>query len=127
MVKCLHSCAVAALLLLVTTILALAQAIPPEQPTTTTIDRSRPARAQAPRPGDEGELIELEEVQIHGEIALPNVTITVSRQEPQFKRITLERTPAEGLNDLDLSGLRDGLPPAPRINDWKIIINRPRQ
>jgi hypothetical protein len=78
-------------------------------------------------PGGAGELIELEEVQIHGEIALPNVAITVARAEPQFREITLEHTPAEGLSDLDLSGLRDGTPPPDKIRNWKEMVKRPRR
>jgi hypothetical protein len=76
---------------------------------------------------DEGELIELEEVQIHGEIAQPNVAITVSRAEPLFREITLERTPSEAMSDIDLSGLREGMPGPEKINDWKELVNRPRR
>jgi hypothetical protein len=75
----------------------------------------------------EGELIELEDVQIKGEIAQPNVAITVARAEPQFREITLEHTPAEGLSDLDLSGLRDGTPPPEKIRNWKEMVKRPRR
>ncbi len=82
---------------------------------------------KSPANADEGELIELEEIQIHGEIAQPNVAITVSRAEPQFREIALERTPAEGMNDLDLSGLRTSIPPAARITDWNEMLQRPRQ
>ncbi len=76
---------------------------------------------------DEGELIELEEVQIHGEIAQPNVAITVARQEPMFREIALERTPAEGLTNVDLSGLSMQTPPIVRMRDWREILQRPRQ
>jgi len=77
---------------------------------------------------DEGELIELDDVQIHGEIAQPNVAITISRAEPQFRKITLEHVGSDGLTDLDLSGLRGGsVLPAQRIKNWKEILNRPRQ
>jgi len=77
---------------------------------------------------EEGELIELDDVQIHGEIAQPNVAITISRAEPQFRQITLEHVESAGLPDLDLSGLRGGVvPPAQRIRNWKEILNRPRQ
>ena len=76
---------------------------------------------------EEGELIELDDVQIHGEIAQPNVAITISRAEPQFRKLTLEHIESEGLTDLDLSGLRGAIPPAERIRNWKEILNRPRQ
>lgn len=76
---------------------------------------------------DEGTLIELDDVQIHGEIAQPNVAITVSRAEPLFRKIALEHVASAGLTDLDLSGLRGNLPPAERIKNWKEMLNRPRQ
>ena len=79
------------------------------------------------RTSEEGELIELDDVQIHGEIAQPNVAITVSRAEPLFRKITLEHVSPEGLTDLDLSELRGPIPPAQRIKNWKEILNRPRQ
>jgi hypothetical protein len=75
----------------------------------------------------EGELIQLEDVQIKGEIAQPNVAITVSRAEPRFKEITLEHTAAEGLSDLDLSGLREGTPPPDKIRNWKEMVKRARR
>jgi len=75
----------------------------------------------------EGELIELEEVQIHGEMQEPNVAITVARAKPQFREVALERTVSEGLNDLDLSGLKEGTPPPEKIRDWKELVKRPRR
>ncbi|HEX7344767.1 MAG TPA: hypothetical protein VF398_10900 [bacterium] len=78
---------------------------------------------------DEGTLIELDDVQIHGEIAQPNVAITVSRAEPLFRKIALEHVAAAGMTDLDLFRLggRGNLPPAERIKNWKEMLNRPRQ
>ena len=110
-----------ALLLLVATVSA---------PTACAQDSGAVAPTLAPRPvptRDEGDLIELDDVQIHGEIAQPNVAITISRAEPQFRKITLEHVASEGLTDLDLSGLRGSIPPAERIRNWKEILNRPRQ
>jgi hypothetical protein len=88
-------------------------------------DSTRTIKSQVSR--EEGELIQLEDVQIKGEIAQPNVAITVARAEPKFREITLEHTPAEGLNDLDLSGLRDGTPPPDKIRNWKEMVKRPRR
>jgi len=82
--------------------------------------------AEAPAE-DEGELIELEEVQIEGEIAQPNVIITVARQEPQFREISLERTPAEGLTNLDLTAGGMEALEAMKIEDWIKMLKRPRQ
>lgn len=77
--------------------------------------------------GDAGEIIELDVVQIEGEIAQPNVTITVARQEPQFKQITLERTLAEGLGNLDISAQGEESLKAAKIHDWSDILERPRK
>lgn len=91
--------------------------------------QTQPAPAPPPvyNSRDEGELIELEEVQIHGEIAQPNVAITVARQEPMFREIALERTPAEGLTNVDLSGINTKTPPIVKMRDWREILKRPRQ
>jgi len=76
---------------------------------------------------EEGELIELEAVQIHGEIAQPNVAITVARAQPQFREITLERTLVEGLTDLDFTKLVTETPEAARIEDWTELLERIRE
>jgi len=86
---------------------------------------AKPPQSSSAR--DEGELIELEEVQIHGEIAQPNVAITVARAEPMFREITLEHTAAEGITDLDFSGLRTQIPPVARLKNWEEILKRSRQ
>jgi hypothetical protein len=75
----------------------------------------------------EGEIIELSEIRIEGEIALPNVVITVSRREPGFREITLERTPAEELTDFgfraeDLDALK-----AIKVENWSEMLDKPRQ
>jgi len=75
----------------------------------------------------EGELIELDEVQIEGEIVQPNVIITVSRQEPQFKEIALEHTPAEGLGVFDVTLPEAESFRAVKLRDWSEILARPRQ
>ncbi|TKJ42202.1 hypothetical protein CEE37_00560 [candidate division LCP-89 bacterium B3_LCP] len=76
---------------------------------------------------EEGELIELDAVQIEGEIAQPNVTITVSRQEPMFRQIGLERTPVEGLIDLDIREQGIKALEVVRIENWGEILDRPRE
>ena len=81
-----------------------------------TEQESRPSR-------DEGELIELEAVEIEGEIALPHVAITVSRQEPLFREISLRRTPPQGLTDL---GIELQTLEAAKIVNWSEILERPR-
>jgi hypothetical protein len=101
-----------------------------QQTVPTESDSTRAIKSQVatpPESGGPGELIELEDVQIKGEIAQPNVAITVARAEPQFRKITLEHTPAEGLSDLDLSGLRDGTPRPDKIRNWKEMVKRPRR
>ncbi len=103
----------------------LTQGLTNQAPTGETPAEEVPA-VEAPAE-DEGELIELEEVQIEGEIAQPNVTITVARQEPQFREISLERTPAEGLTDLDLTAAEMEALEAMKIEDWIKILKRPRQ
>lgn len=100
----------------------------PTPPPSTPTVKPAPARpAGTPSARDEGKLIELEDMLIKGEIAQPNVAITVSRADPQFREITLQHTPTEGLNDLDLSGLRTQIPPAARIHNWDELLKRPRQ
>jgi hypothetical protein len=95
------------------------------QAQTAKTDSARTVPSQVAR--GEGELIELEAVQIHGEIAQPNVAITVARAKPLFREITLERTPAEALSELELSGLKEGTPPPDRIRHWKELVNRRRR
>ncbi len=81
----------------------------------------------SPQPSwSEGELIELDAVQIEGEIAQPNVTITVSRQEPIFREIALERTPPEALTDIDLTAQEDKILKAAKIVNWSEMLERPR-
>lgn len=83
------------------------------------------AAEQKSRPSlDEGELIELEAVEIEGEIALPQVAITVARQEPLFREISLRRTPPQGLTDL---GIELQTLEAAKIVNWSEILERPRQ
>ncbi len=75
----------------------------------------------------EGEIIELSEVRIEGEIALPNVTITISRREPVFREITLERTPAEELTDFGFrAGDQDAFR-AIKVENWSEMLDKPRQ
>jgi hypothetical protein len=74
-----------------------------------------------------GEVIELDAVQIEGEIAQPNVTITVARQEPLFRELTLERTPAQGLMDLEITAPDETAIEAAKIQDWSEMLERPRQ
>jgi hypothetical protein len=108
----------------------LAPISPLDAQTTQTQPAPSPPRSSPPpayNSRDEGELIELEEVQIHGEIAQPNVAITVARQEPMFREIALERTPAEGLTNVDLSGLSMKTPPIVKMRDWREMLERPRQ
>ncbi len=75
----------------------------------------------------EGELIELESIQIEGEIAQPNVTITVARQEPLFRELALERTPPEELTDPYFTTEESGLPTPAKIVNWSEMLERPRQ
>lgn len=75
----------------------------------------------------DAEVIELEAVQIEGEIAQPNVAITVSRQEPLFKEITLEKTPSESLIDFDIILRGIGTLKPVKIEDWKEILERTRE
>lgn len=84
------------------------------------------AKEQAEDWGD-AEVIELEAVQIEGEIAQPNVAITVARQEPLFKEITLERTPSESLIDLDITLQGIEVLRVVKIEDWKEILEKPRK
>ena len=74
-----------------------------------------------------GEVIELDAVQIEGEIAQPNVTITVARQEPLFRELALERTPAQGLMDLEMTTPDEAAIRAAKIEDWSEMLDRPRQ
>ncbi|RJP75411.1 MAG: hypothetical protein C4524_11880 [Candidatus Zixiibacteriota bacterium] len=113
-------------------ILLLAQVVPAQTPSPAVSaaaeEVTSPAAARAvPSAGGEGELIELEAVEIHGEIAQPNVAITVSRAEPQFREIDLERTPAETMTDLDLTAPADGATPVARIREWEEMLKKPRQ
>ncbi|MBU0517917.1 hypothetical protein KJ564_03140 [bacterium] len=91
-----------------------------------TQDTTQAQRDYTPSWG-EGELIELDAVQIEGEIVQPNVIITVSRQEPQFKEIALERTPAEGLGVFDVTLPEAESFRAMKLRDWSEILARPRQ
>lgn len=101
----------------------VSQAFCQEKPAATATAKAKRA---SPNVEDEGELIELEAVEIQGEIAQPNVAITVSRAEPLFRELTLERTTAEGLNDLDLAE-QILAPQAARISDWMELLEKPRQ
>jgi hypothetical protein len=103
------------------------QTPPPSSPAP---ENARQGHPRSPSPydsRDEGELIQLEDVQIHGEIAQPNVLITVSRAQPQFRELTLEHTGSEGMSGFDLSGLKNSIPPAQRLKNWKEMLNKPRQ
>ena len=104
---------------------------PADPPQTPPASSPAPENARHGRPvydsRDEGELIQLEDVQIHGEIAQPNVLITVSRAQPQFRELALEHTGSEGMSGFDLSGLKNSIPPAERLKNWKEMLNKPRQ
>lgn len=76
---------------------------------------------------DEGELIELESVQIEGEIAQPHVSITVSRQEPRFREISLRRTPADGVLGMEYTEESILTSEATKIKNLSQMLNRPRQ
>lgn len=89
-------------------------------------DTSATVKANQPSWG-EGELIELESVRIEGEIAQPNVVITVARQEPVFREITLEWTPAEELTDFGITPQSLDAFKAIKIKDWSEMLNKPRQ
>ncbi len=80
----------------------------------------QPSRAEC-------ELIELDAVQIEGEIAQPNVTITVARQNPIFRKIALEPTSPQGLTDFDFTAEDEELLKAARIVNWSEMLVRPRQ
>jgi hypothetical protein len=90
--------------------------------------RARPApSSRSASWGDEGELIQLEDMLIKGEIAQPNVAITVSRAEPIFREMDLEPNGGEGMGNLDLSGLKGNVPPLERMAGWREMLKRPRQ
>ena len=75
---------------------------------------------------DDGALIELDEVEIIGEIAQPNVNFAVARQESELKDIMLHPTLTEGLTGADILNEFFVIPDAAKIEDWAELLNRPR-
>ncbi|MFH1861409.1 MAG: hypothetical protein ABH878_01235 [bacterium] len=94
-----------------------------------TADSSAAALEKAPPKTDwrDGGLIELDAVQIEGEIAQPNVAITVARQLPQFESIALQPTLLQGLSSIGATNDIFAVPEAQAINDWRSIIEQPRE
>ncbi|MCX6641316.1 MAG: hypothetical protein NTW14_12705 [bacterium] len=114
-----HLCFVMLLLVGCMAVISSAQAQGTSDTTTT--------RRQIRAPNwDEGVLIDLGEVQIEGEIAQPNVVISHARQKPQFRELSLKRTPTEGLTNLDITAQDAKSLAAARIKNWTEILDRPR-